>query len=157
MAKLFPEKGDPYFYLGSSFLEAGQQNEALSAFTQAKAKDPKDHRIYYLTGLIHYNQGQFSKADDLFQTSVALNPHFVFSYQHLAKISLKKGDLDSALKYALRAVEVDATFPPPYYLLGQLYLRLQKTDEANRALEQFQRLQASAPNREYRVFTVASK
>jgi Flp pilus assembly protein TadD len=152
MAELFPLESAPYFYLGSSFLETGEEGEALLALTSAKDRNPKDHRIFYLMGLIYYNQGQFSRAFDVFQTSLELDPSFVFSYQQLAKISLKNSDIDSALKFALKAVEIDSTFSQPHYLLGQIYLRLHKSEDANREIEQFQKLQANSPSREYRVF-----
>jgi tetratricopeptide (TPR) repeat protein len=103
-------------------------------------------------GLIYYNQGQFSKAFDVFKKSIELDPSFVFSYQQLAKISLKNGDTDGALKFALKAIEIDSTFSQPHYLLGQIYLRLHRNEDANREIQQFQKLQASSPTREYRVF-----
>jgi len=152
MAELSPLESAPYFYLGSSFLETGEEREALRALTNAKDRNSKDHRIFYLMGLIYYNQGQFSKALDVFQTSLELDPSFVFSYQQLAKISLKNNDIDSALKFALKAVEIDSTFSQPHYLLGQIYLRLHRNEDANREIQQFQKLQANSPSREYRVF-----
>lgn len=155
MAELSPLEGAPHFYLASSFLETGEDKEALLALTRAKDRNPKDHRIFYLMGLIYYNQGQFSKAFDVFQTSLQLDPSFVFSYQQLAKISLKNGDIDSALKFALKAVELDSTFSQPHYLLGQIYLRLHKSEDANREIEQFQKLQVNSPIQEYRVFSLS--
>ena len=69
--------------------------EKLKEFLQA---DPKDSFVQHALALEYIKLGDDAKAKTLFENVLSLEPAYVGSYYHLAKLLERTGDNDEAIK-----------------------------------------------------------
>ncbi len=152
LVEIRPSDSSGFFYLASSYLEAGQPENALSNFEKALRLSPEDGRIYYLQGLIHSQQGAEDRALALFNRCLEFDPAFVHALFQRAKILFTRGNLDASLRDSRRAIEIDPGFPQAHFQAAQVLARLGRREEAQARLKAYRELQAKNVDKEFRIF-----
>lgn len=152
LIEIRPSDSSGLLYLASSFLEAGQPEQALSYFEKARRLSPEDGRIHYLQGLIHSQRGEEDRALALFDRCLTFDPAFVHALFQRAKILFTRGDLAASLRDSRRAIALDPGFPQAHFQAAQVLARLGRQDEAQAELETYRELQSKNADREFRVF-----
>ncbi|MDE2926023.1 MAG: tetratricopeptide repeat protein [Acidobacteriota bacterium] len=152
LIEIRPSDSSGLLYLASSFLEAGQPEQALSHFERARRLSPEDGRIYYLQGLIHSQRGEEDRALALFDQCLTLDPAFVHALFQRAKILFTRGDLAASLRDSRRAIELDPGFPQAHFQAAQVLARLGRQDEAQAELKTYRELQSKNADKEFRIF-----
>ena len=152
LIEIRPSDSSGLLYLASSFLEAGQPEQALSYFEKAHRLSPEDARIHYLQGLIHSQRGEEDRALALFDQCLTFDPAFVHALFQRAKILFTRGDLAASLRDSRRAIELDPGFPQAHFQAAQVLARLGRQDEAQAELKTYRELQSKNVDKEFRVF-----
>jgi tetratricopeptide (TPR) repeat protein len=145
---------EPSLYLkGLSFLETGQNTEAVEVLRQAVEHDPNDAAAYGKLGVAYATLGQYKEAVVVFKMAIRIKPEFVDAqdYYHLSRsyTALEKFSLAlEAIKVALyikRAEQVNAvsgytslapTMADLHYSAGLAYYNLQRYRDAAEELKQ---------------------
>ena len=82
-----------------------------------------------------------AKAVQELEQAVRSQPDVAFLYAELARLQLRRGELQPALEAAQAALEREPDSHPAYRLVGKAHARLQQYDEAQAALEKAIELQ----------------
>ena len=123
MAMTNPEMAPSAFrYKAVSFLELGDTAKWLDCCMEGTKKYPKD--AYFNQSLIQYydNRGENDKLDALANELIAsdpTNPLFVYLKGYIAH---QKKDLDAAIEWYVKTLEVDAEYENALNNLAQCYM-----------------------------------
>jgi tetratricopeptide (TPR) repeat protein len=137
--KLSPESYDVYQKLGELYLRSGNMAEAaknllviaeayfrskiykkaLPIFQKVLEADPKNSSAHLALGEIYLKDGNESEAKKEFLL--------------ISEVALEDGDLDKAQLFAQKAIQLKSL--EAYYLLGQVFYRRSKYDEAKLEFE----------------------
>jgi len=114
------------------------------------------------TGERLFTEGKFSEAENFFQNHIKDNPRDKEAYNNLGVIALQKKDLDEALEYFKRALEIDPLYkiallnyteiakavksPSAKIILKRYLDRFPADREITEALEQFETVFQEKPN-----------
>jgi tetratricopeptide (TPR) repeat protein len=107
--------------LASSYNSVGKNKEALKALKDAVAIDPKNERIFYNLGLLHYEMGDIPAAMESFQKAVGLkseNPSLYYNYGLLLQ---QLGKLKEAEQILLKGYTINPQAINVNYALAFLY------------------------------------
>ena len=86
----------------------------------SKQKKIKSLATLYL-GNIYYRLNNFNIAFAYYRKAISLYEKNIHALYNAALCSLKKGDIDRALKYSLKAYDLDPQYSPNLLLLGNIY------------------------------------
>jgi hypothetical protein len=78
--------------VGNMLLVHGDQDSALSAFSEAIRLNPKYPPAYFFRGQVYEKKGDFDKAIADYSEAIRLNPKYALAYNSRGEIYRKKGD-----------------------------------------------------------------
>ena len=117
--------------IGEAERQAGDLNQAMSAFQQAVERNPADIASVLSLALLLEGTGKKEAARQEYVKVLELNPHNAIALNNLAFIMADgAGNLVEATEYALRAKEALPDSLDVADTLGWLYVRRQMGDEA---------------------------
>jgi tetratricopeptide (TPR) repeat protein len=132
-----PNNGAALRGLGYASLRKQDFQRAAGYFQKAMQADSKDPRVYYYSALLMNQEGSSARdAEKLatmkkeLQTSLALDPDFADSYALLAYTQMSSGEHDEALESMKKALQLSPRNEQYLYNLSQIYLAIQRVDEA---------------------------
>ena len=133
------DNNDPLIWnnIGTAFLHSGDAHSALNAYSTAISLNPYNTSALNNRGellLYHFNEQEAGKTDLL--TCLTNDPNHILALHNLGNVSILENDLVLAEKYALRAIEVDNSFIPPYGTLSTVYQKTGRLDEAKSVLSE---------------------
>lgn len=129
-------KADTLVKKAEMVLSKGDLKHGEQFLIQALALDPSNIEIYHKLGLLYLKNGQFGKAENMYQkliSSAHLDPVF-FSNLGVALYQQKK--LEEAKVNYKKAIELDATRPGRFFSLAQV---MKELGEVQEALEHFKK------------------
>lgn len=132
---LKPNWADALLLRGQIQEALGQYADANASFGQARLADPNNPYLYAEMGNLAAKRGDATGALADFEKSLALyepNPNAHFS---LAQLAFNGRDFETALKHFQRVQQLDGRWPRTNYWIGRSYAFLNKTGEAQAALE----------------------
>ena len=110
-AKLNPEVGMSYWYLGATYLEAGETQKGLAAIDEAMKVGYALSESDYLRLInIYLKIGDFAKISKLYELLIELKPNNTQYHASLAVAYAKIGKIDEAVNEARKAAVLDKTF-----------------------------------------------
>ncbi|MEN9697436.1 MAG: hypothetical protein RLZ56_857 [Bacteroidota bacterium] len=123
-----------YLNLGINYLKLGGENggEAVSAFTKAIDRDPKNAYAYYRIGKVYQSQNNREIFEDNYNKAVAIDPSiapvYVSLYSYYAAIDTTKArmNLDLFLKNADKDPAFDYLYADYLFQVGQYDASLAK-------------------------------
>ncbi len=112
-------------------------DQAVVHAKRAVALDESDSSGYAALSLACLNKGWFDAAVEHATRALAINPSSQYNLGDMGAILYYVGRAEDAVKYFMRAREVDAYFGPDWYWsdLGQSYMVLGRYEEALAALQ----------------------
>lgn len=133
-----------YFQSGVAYERAKRFDDAVVQFEKAIEKKPDFPDALNYLGYMWAEQGvQLEKARGMIEKALKLEPENEAYLDSLAWVLHQSGQSAEALPYQLRAIEKakepDATL---FEHLGDIYRRLEKTDEARAAWQKAQSIEA---------------
>ena len=130
--------GYTYYNLGTIYTHFEDMASAHDAFSKAVATLPEDAISLFQLGMTKSKRNDEEGALALWQQAGAA-PYFVNSSQEFTN----EGDLESALQDAQRAIAIDPTIIPAYFVLAEVY---SKQEDYSSALQAYQTAVTVAPD-----------
>jgi tetratricopeptide (TPR) repeat protein len=155
-ARLTPVMGTDYLYraIGEMHSKDRDFEAVIAAYAHRVDLNPNNAAAHVALGETYLELGRDSEAQAEFLAALMIDPQRVDAYAPVAQAYLQVGDYLNAELAARRAVELDPTRVEARYTLATSLVRLGRTDEGKRELEQYREMQAEAEvirRREYEV------
>jgi arylsulfatase A-like enzyme/Flp pilus assembly protein TadD len=122
---------------------AGRSDDVIAAVEHMQLPQMEnDPEIWNYLGLAYSSKGEFAKAIDALEYSLAVDAEFAFAYRSLATVYLSRfleakdrEDLKKSIQNFERAIDLEPDFAAAYNSLGVAYKENNQTDEALRCWE----------------------
>ena len=129
--KLNPDNAEAWYYLGASYYNDGQLEEAKEtkkSILKIIELNPNDNNYYWLGRLCYFSYEK--EAIQYFLKAIELNPKEFEYYDWLSASYSENGEYDKAIEYLLKAIELNPDEPDIYWDLGWLYEKNNQKEEA---------------------------
>ena len=141
--------------LGLAYEALGDTSSALTRYRQAvdlekSGKTPRSEYPYICLGLLLEKQGETTEAMALLTQGWQRNPNSSWANFELGRFLFNANHEDSAEYYLKRAETLDKNFARVHFLLGRLYQKTNRLQEARAELSLFQELDKVLENRKPR-------
>jgi tetratricopeptide (TPR) repeat protein len=140
--RLDPENAAINYAMGAVALHSKDPGEATPYFRKYAELEPKEARGPFALGLAAFHAKDYETARRLLATAAERAETAAGASYYLARIARAEGDLEEALRFALRSVEASPSYADPWSELGLVYLRLDQPEKAREALERCLRIDA---------------
>ncbi|MCB4808307.1 tetratricopeptide repeat protein [Tamlana sp. 62-3] len=104
------------------YVSNGDNEKALEAMAEARAKNPEDINLLLNEANIYYKMGETTKFKDLLEEATSLDPNNPELRYNLGVIATESGDLEEAKKQYEKAVELNPKYVNAYINLSALVL-----------------------------------
>jgi type IV pilus assembly protein PilF len=94
-----------YYKIGLSYLNSGNNSQALYYLNKAYSINPDDPEILNALGIAYSNVGEFEKAKNFFLKAIEKNPDRAETYTNLGALLAREKQYDKALWYFQKAAE----------------------------------------------------
>jgi predicted Zn-dependent protease len=128
--------------LGEIALAGEHVQEAIAEFEKERKRNPLEASSYDRLGDAYTRAGDYTKAQQVLQQAILLEPSSTGPYILLGKTLLKRQDAANAAMYLERAAKMDPSNSMTHNLLGQAYRQLGRADEAKQQSEIAQRIRS---------------
>ena len=130
-SSLFPESSWPHRVRADIHREQGESDEALRLYQEALRISPKDLAArVQLAVLYHWNLGSSDRAIEQLNEARSLFPESSWPLRELANTYWEMGDKKLALAHIAEAVQVEPGDIHARFLLGSIYERYGRQEEA---------------------------
>ena len=136
--KKSPQNLEFRYLYGWTFLQLGNQSQALRQFAKCINQDPSFYGGHKGLGAIFLTQGNFSKAEEEFQKALQDNKNQSEIYSNLSKVKSLQSKQQEAIEMLVKATQLEKTYGDYDYLLAKLYLDKKELSLANKALKDAQ-------------------
>jgi len=134
--RLEPGSADNHCSLATSYLQLHRPAEAIQSAKEALRLNPDSADAYLQLGCaLHFDPETFVEAIAAYQKSLELEPGQFMALANLGDVNLQMGRIEEARDCLIRAGDITPNDPKLHNLLGQVYLRLGRRDEALREHE----------------------
>ena len=133
-------RADMYYRDGARFALEGRLSEAVAAFEQAIALDPKNGNAYYSLGNVYAELGRWADAVAAYRQAISLNKMDVEAYNGLGIALSRRGLYGQSAAAFERANEIYPKWAEPHFHLSQVYRKLGRERAAQVAYNQAIRL-----------------
>ena len=130
------------WYAESVLAALGQFDEAIAEIKRALELDPLSVVINADVGGVLYNARKYDEAIQQLRKAVEMDPGFYYTHWNLGQVLEMKGLTNEAISEYQKAISLDDD-PLPSALLGRLYGRIGRRDEALRILDRLKRAASS--------------
>jgi tetratricopeptide (TPR) repeat protein len=117
---------------------------AIEAFSRRIALVPNDAAAHHELAEMYFRVGRLDEALAEHTVALMIDPRRVESHVGVAQVHLREGQFAEAAAAATRATRLAADHKEARYVLATSLLRLGRSDEGNRELQEYQRLQSAA-------------
>ena len=138
--------------LGATLVNQADFDGAVAAYTRRIEANPNSGEAHRQLGEMYYLQGRDEQALAEFLAATWLDPRDAKAYAAAGQVQARLLKYAEAAVTLERALSLDPGLKEARYALGTSLMRLGKTEEAKRALEQFQQQQAESEAAGQRAF-----
>jgi tetratricopeptide (TPR) repeat protein len=149
--KMAPRQPGLHEELGNQYWSAGQLDKASEAYREELGIDPHAVSAMYKLGSLLVLNRQAEKGIDLLRDALREDPTLADAHYYLASgLAETEREAEAIQEYelAIAADPADDRAMSAYYKLAQVYRKLHRTQEAQAALSNFQRLRAETKVRQ---------
>jgi len=144
--RLAPTQSGLHEELGSEYRNLGRTQEAEDAYIRELEIDPNNVLAKYKLGVLNVEKGDVAKGKELIEAALKEKPGLLHSDYNLGRAEMLLGNAAAAAQLLERATSAPGSDPEvikqAWYQLGIVYRRLQRMEEAQKAMATFQRLKA---------------
>jgi len=141
------------------FMAARRLDEARVAFAELLARYPNAPNVHYANGVFLLNQDADAALKE-FRRELEISPSHQPSMVQLAFEYMKRDELDTALPFAEKAVQLAPNMFPARNVFGRILLDLGQVERAIKELEEGARLAPASPEMHFalaRAYTRAGR
>jgi len=117
------------------YTQLGQDDKALEAYKDARAKDPKDVNLILNEANLYYKMGDKEKFKALMAEASEVAPDNPDLFYNVGVINMEQGNIEDARKAYKRAIEIN-----PGYVNAQLNLSTTYVNEGNGLIDEMNSL-----------------
>jgi tetratricopeptide (TPR) repeat protein len=147
------------YYISDNFLwkntDAKQIAEQIDYYEQQVKQNPNDPKSRTQLGYSYFLDGNYDDAIKEYKTAISLDKNYFDGYLNLSIVYDKQDRTDDALKNAVKAAEISPRDYKGHLLKGKSYRKLKMYDEANKALEEADKLNQGNVDTIYEIGMVA--
>jgi tetratricopeptide (TPR) repeat protein len=121
------------------------------AIEREKRESAKHGEPFGYFGAMLMEMGQPKQALPVLQDGLAASPHSLVVNFELGRVLIALDQPEQAQHFLLAAENLDPRYAPTHYLLGRLYNRQKRGQEAEREFKKFQDLDKDPANREFPI------
>lgn len=125
-----------YYKRGTSYLDAGQVDQAISDLSQALSIDNHDDAALNNRGIAYNDKGQFDKAIADFTLAISLYPKDADAYANRGNVYANEHEYDAAIADYTRAISLDPKDARRFNNRGNVYNAKAEYDKAITDLSQ---------------------
>ncbi|MEE2902632.1 MAG: tetratricopeptide repeat protein [Myxococcota bacterium] len=125
-----PRKGEEELRKGNAYFATKNYEKAAAAYEAASSANPKSARGPEARGNVAFEQGDFKLAETWYRKALEANPRHVTSRHKLALTLATMERFDDAIAELQKSVEVAADNPYALSMIGGLYRKQGKLQEA---------------------------
>lgn len=126
---------------GLKYLENEELDEAEKAFLAYLESNPQDALAHNKLGVIYARRHDFYRAKERFGQALIYNPRLAQALNNLGNLAREEGEIDIAIGYYQRAIEIDPDFSAPHNNLAVVYKQLNHYGPFVREIKLAKRLQ----------------
>jgi Flp pilus assembly protein TadD/2-polyprenyl-3-methyl-5-hydroxy-6-metoxy-1,4-benzoquinol methylase len=130
MTKSFPRDRLGWMVLGMSFMQTGQNAEALAPMQKAAALSPGDADAHNILGIIFYELGRLDEAGASYRQALLVKPDYEVAHYNMGNTLRDMGRLDEAEASYLRALRIKPDYAVAHNNLGLTFHKMGRLDEA---------------------------
>jgi len=141
--RLAPHQPGLHEELGTEYRQTGKMEEAKAAFAREVEIDPHNSLVLYKLGTLAVEQGDGANGKASIEAALKQNPNLKDSLYYLGRAEAELGNNPAAVEALKRAVSEASDgeiAQQAWYQLGIVYRKMQRPDEAQKALAAFQKL-----------------
>jgi tetratricopeptide (TPR) repeat protein len=145
--------GDVYYGIALADPDFGSARflPAVAQYSESARLDDASSRVQYKLGLALYQAGQLANARPALRRAITLNGRFAEAHYLLGVCLRASQQPREAIEALKRAVELSTAFLPAREELADLYLHLERFDDALEQLEVLRSLQPPSSARERQI------
>ena len=117
------------------YSQLGQDDKALAAFSDARAKNPDDVNLVLNEANLYYKMGDKDKFKSLMAEAASMQPNNADLQYNIGVINMEQGNIEEARAAYKKALEID-----PGYVNAQLNLSTTYVDEGNGLIDEMNSL-----------------
>ncbi len=157
--ELYPNSPRLWLGLGIAHFKAGNNPDAVKAFTQSLKLDSKYAPAYAYLGMAHVEVGNYQEAINSYERALAVNARLGVVNYLLGEVLQKLTELNDARVEAnlKRAVELEPSFAAGRLALGKFYFRTGRLAQAQSELEQVVKLNPELAGAYYQLGLVYTR
>jgi len=122
-------------------LEAGDYDGAVSALQKYLRDNPTDAMAYNKLGVAFAKRQNRIEAKYYFEEALKYDVHLVHALNNLGNIAREEGNLEQAVDYYQKAIEIDPTYALPHNNLSVIYKQLRCYGDFVREIKTAKRLE----------------
>ncbi len=107
--------------LATAYLQAGRFKQAEQILVYLYASRPKDSRILYNFGVLLYQTGEHSSAENKLKKLLEMDPFHLEANLLLSTIYEEEGEMDQAIEACMKAYQINSAHPLVLYRLGRVW------------------------------------
>ena len=119
--KTINEKYCVKLFLALNYTDCGNSEDAIGIYEDMIDESIADSTVYSNLMLLHKDNGDFNKADEIGKKAILYDPKNYTAYNNLASSSFHNGDYEQAIEYAKKCIEIKNDFLPSIKLLYLIY------------------------------------
>ena len=123
-------------FYGAKFYCLLLHQHLLRRLVEVLAADPRNVDALFCMGLVHYGQKRLSKAKELLEGAVEVNPHHKNVLHYLAKLYEEEGNCSEAVKHLLKLLELEPNELTVAIRLGNCYHSMRERQKGREVFEE---------------------
>lgn len=157
--ELYPDSPRLWLGLGIAHFKAGNNPEALKAFTHCLKLDPNYAPAYAYLGMANVEVGNYKEAISAYERALTVNNKLGVVNYLLGEVLQNSGELNSKRVETnlQRAVELEPSFAAARLALGKFYFRTGRLEQAQSELEQVIKLNPDLTGAYYQLGLVYAR
>jgi predicted TPR repeat methyltransferase len=117
---------------GNVLLDLGRHDDAAAAYARCSALDPDNVEVLNNLGVMLRGLQRFDEAEAVLLRAIERNPRFANAHSNLAALCFLRGRAQAGFEHCAQALALQPDHPKTRRLLGMVYAKLGRFEEAAR-------------------------
>ena len=125
--------------------DPNSQMEAIASYSKVLEIEPNHAAAHINLGTVHYNRGEFDKAEFHYRKAVEIDSRYALAYFDLGNVLDETGRLEEAVRAYRTAIILAPTYADAHYNLALAYEKLKMPRKALKHWRTYTKLDANGP------------